>query len=305
MMLFGVTLAKRYTPRQKSIFLSQAHKYFQDLGYKVSYQNIKSKLSSVTNMVIGELSTTSVVVACAYDTPSKAALPNYLYYPFNRKKNLQQENINLIIQFILMGLCFLGIYFLLSHSKGYSLLFKIVSFLISGILGFTAYKLMKGYANKVNFNRCSASVALIAKLALKLKEKKSIAFVLLDQNVNSYEGLKLLKNEIKNSKKIIIYLDSLSFGTKLVCAHNEKMNNTSVQLLKQLKPLELIDKTYGTERCEDTMLHFFTDMLVLTSGEIIQGQLAVKNSRSSKDYEVDMNRLESIEKGIETFLCEV
>ncbi len=304
-MLFGVTLAKRYTAKQKSIFLSQVYQYFLKLGYKISYQNNSNKVNPVTNMVIGELDTASVVVVCAYDTPSRVVIPNYLYYPFNTKKNLREENINLFFQFILMGICFISIYFLLIFFKTYSLLFKIISSLICGILVIIAYKLMKGSANRVNFNRCSSSVALIAKLAQELKENKNISFVLLDQNVNSYEGLKLLKKELKNNKKLILYLDSLAFGTNLVCAHNEKMNDIADLLVNHLKDLNIINKTYKQERCRETMLHFFDNMLVLTSGEIIRGELAVKNSRSGKDYQLDINRLERIEKGIEPFLCEV
>ncbi|GFP76437.1 hypothetical protein bsdtw1_02540 [Clostridium fungisolvens] len=305
MMLFGVTLSKRYTFKQKKIFLSETHQYFQNLDYEISYQNNKSKLKSVTNMVIGELDKANVVVVCAYDTPSSVLLPNYLYYPFNIKKNLAQENINLVLQFVLMGLCFSAIYFLVSPFNTFSSIGKIIVSLLCGILGFIAYKLMQGSANKVNFNRSSASVALIGKLAEELKGNNDIAFVLLDQNINSYEGLKLLKKELKNSRKLILYLDCLAYGTYLVCAHNEKMKETADQLIYHLKPLNIINKTYKPERYEETMLKFSTNMLVLTNGEIINEQLAVKNTRSRKDYQLDIKRLESIEKGLGAFLVEV
>lgn len=305
MMLFGVTLAKRYTVKQKNIFLSQAHQYFVNLGYKINYQSTKSKLNSVTNMVIGDIDKADIAVVCPYDTPSSVVLPNYLYYPFNTKKNLQQENINIIIQFILMALCFAGIYFLFLPFNTYSASFKTVSVIICGILAFISYKLMKGSPSKVNFNRCSASVALIAKLAGELKNHENIAFVLLDKSVNSFEGLKLLQQELKNSKKKILYLDSLASGEKLVCAHGEEMNETAALLVHHLESLNIINRTYEPQRCEEIMLRFSSGMLVLTSGEIIHGQLAVRNARSGRDYELDMDRLEKIEERLEAFLCEV
>lgn len=55
LMLFGVTLAKRYTNRQKRFFRSQVEPFFKKLGYTVEFQAVKKKLIHVSNILIGDV----------------------------------------------------------------------------------------------------------------------------------------------------------------------------------------------------------------------------------------------------------
>ena len=105
MMLFGVTLAKRYTNRQKRIFYSQLEPFLEKMGYTIKYQQLQKKLIRVKNILIGDIYKAQYVVLCPYDTPSRSLLP-YKYYPFNSSKNLQQENKELLLRsLIYIGSC--------------------------------------------------------------------------------------------------------------------------------------------------------------------------------------------------------
>ncbi len=75
-MLFGVTLAKRYTNRQKKVFFSQVEPFFTNLGYTVTVQENKKKWLRVFNILIGDICKAQYIVLCPYDNPSKSLLPN-------------------------------------------------------------------------------------------------------------------------------------------------------------------------------------------------------------------------------------
>lgn len=105
MMLVGVTLARRYTRKQKEIFLAevcpQCVKLVED-----GISNPAFRMLHVCNLVIGDLAHAKTVIACAYDTPASAQLP-IRYYPLNPRKNTQAESWNLAWEWILGAACFL------------------------------------------------------------------------------------------------------------------------------------------------------------------------------------------------------
>ena len=178
MMLFGVTLAKRYTNRQKRIFYSQAGPFFRKLGYTVEFQKVKKNINRVVNIIIGDIKKAKYIVLCPYDTPSKALLP-YKYFPFNCSENRRQENTGLVLHSIFfVGLCILA-YFTFDHFSNFSTLLKVLGIVVFAFLIIFSYRIISGIPNPVNFNKNSASVALVAALAEKTKKNSSVCYVLL------------------------------------------------------------------------------------------------------------------------------
>ena len=74
MMLVGVTLARRYTRKQKEIFLAEVCRQCREAGWKTEFQTRHSRMLHVCNLVIGDLAHAKTVIACAYDTPASAQL---------------------------------------------------------------------------------------------------------------------------------------------------------------------------------------------------------------------------------------
>jgi hypothetical protein len=302
MMLFGVTLAKRYTRTQKRIFYSQAEPLFNDLGFSFEFQQSQSRISQITNIIIGNLAQAQYIVLCPYDTPAKSLLP-YRYYPFNWSDNARQENREIFLQTLFyIGLSAL-IYLVAAQFLVLALWQKIIGIALLSVLLFYSYKLIVGIANPINFNRNSASLALLFSLAQHTQRTKKVAYVLLDKNTGSNAGLKLLAESQLIKDQDLIYLDCLAHGDEIVCAHEPASNVEAQKLIAALSKIELIDHQFeDNDRIKDTNLQVFPHMLHLCVGEVENRKFLVRNTRSKKDFKVDMPRLEMLREGLTKYL---
>lgn len=301
LMLFGVTLAKRCTKRQKRIFYSQVVPFFEKLGYSVDFQKSDGRFNQTSNLIIGNIAKSKTVIVCPYDTPTTTLLP-YKYYPFNWKNNLNQENFNLGLNFVIYVLFGGLLFYFLNYFSHQNSLLSISGTILLVLLVFLSYSIIGGIPNPVNFNKNSASLALLASIAQRISNDPSVSFVLLDNNVSSSTGLKLLtKNEqIKN--KFLIYLDCVTLGDKIACIHNQESNSVASDLEKCLSDLNIIDKMITDERGKDTNLQLFPRMVHICAGSVKNQHFVVLGTRSKKDFKVDIPQMEKIQKGLLTYL---
>jgi len=299
MMLVGVTFGRRYTKKEKSYFGETIAKYFSELGYDVTIQTKQSAFSVANNIVIGNLDQARKVIVVAYDTPGTISVPNYRYYPFNSKRNLRNESLSLAIRFLVTSILFVLIYFLLRNFMQYELWMKVVAAILSALLAWFSFFYLKGQGNPVNFNRNSASIALVCFVARENKGK-NVAFVLLDQCVNSYEGLKALKEQISGEGKEVLMLDTLAYGEELVLVKKGKTN--AVSIVNNKEGLSIYEKPYDEISAGNNFMQLFPNMLYLASGDNENKQFIVKNSRSVRDCNVDIDRLETISKTVLSYM---
>jgi hypothetical protein len=301
LMLFGVTLAKRYTNRQKRFFRSQVEPFFKKLGYTVEFQAVKKKLIHVSNILIGDVHKAQYIVLCPYDTPSKSLLP-YKYYPYNLSENLRQENLELFLRsLIYVGSCFLA-YFTFKQFAFLPTFWKVFSVILSAGLIFFCYRLIVGIPNPVNFNRNSASVALLAALAERSRKNTDIAYVLLDNTVSSNTGWRLFADDESLKNKMIIYIDCVSYGDQLVCAHNQTTSLEAKKLVGFLTGVDVMDHVFSEEQLKGTNLQFIPKMLHVCTGTIENHDFLVRNTRSKKDFKIDVPRLEILCNGLQNYL---
>ena len=302
MMLFGVTLAKRYTRAQKRIFYSQAEPLFKELGFSFEFQQSQSRLSQITNLIIGSLAQAQYIVLCPYDTPAKSLLP-YQYYPFNWSENARQENRDIFLQTLFyIAVCGLA-YLVAAHFLVLALWLKIISALVLSSLLIYSYMLIVGIPNPINFNRNSASLALLLSLAQHTHRTKKVAYVLLDKNTSSNAGLKLLAESQMIKNQNLIFLDCLANGKDIVCAHEPASHAESQKLIAALSKINLIDHQFeNADRMKDTNLQIFPNMLHLCVGEVENRKFLVRNTRSKKDFKVDISRLELLREGLIKYL---
>jgi hypothetical protein len=301
LLLFGVALAKRYTYRQKKFFFEQVKPFFSKLGYKVTLRENKQKLIRISNIFIGDIHKARYVILCPYDTPSRSLLP-YKYYPFNLSENLHQERIELFLRsLIYIGSC-LCAYFTFKHFLMFHIVVKVLSILFFiGIIYF-CYRLITGIPNPVNFNRNSASVALIAALVGRVKYQSNTAFVFLDNTISSNAGLRFFAEDEILKNKVFIYLDCIAYGEEFVCAHNRNTNSEAEKLVSFLKGMDVIDKGFPEEQLKGTNLDLFPKLLHLCAGAIEDHYFVVRNTRSKKDFKVDVPRLEILCTGLANYL---
>jgi hypothetical protein len=301
LLLFGVTLAKRYTKRQKRIFYSQVVPYFEKLGYSVVFQESQEKLNQASNILIGDIHKASRVVLCPYDTPTTTLFP-YKYYPFNWGDNLHQEYADLVLNFLIYAAIGGLLFYFLNYVSGVSPFLKAIGTVLLVILVLFSYALIGGFPNPVNFNKNSASIALLATLAEKMKGNTNTCFVLLDKNTTNSTGLKLLAKDERFKNKFLIYLDCLASGEKFAYVHKQEPGSEALKLLDSLQGLDVLDKAIDKEREKDTNLQLFPRMVHICVGTIEKQKFVVLNTRSKKDYQVDIPRLEKIADGLLNYL---
>jgi hypothetical protein len=299
MMLYGVTLGRRYSRGEKVRFVEAVAIFFTELGYSIRVQSKQDAFSSTNNLIIGDIKKAKRVFLVAYDTPATITIPNYRYFPFNPKRNLRNESIDVLINFAIASLSFIIMFFLLKDFGQYELWKKIVTVLVGILLTWMAYDRLRKKGNRINFNRNSASIALLCELAKSYKGK-NVAFVMLDQTVNSYLGLKLLREEMTGDGKVFILLDCLAKGEELVIVCKGNVN--SELIVNNGEDLKIYQKDFDEFQNQENILGFFPNMLYMASGSNEEKQFVVRNTRSKKDYDVDMDRLETIHRILLTYL---
>lgn len=173
MMLYGVTLGKRRTAKQKYLFAQQLNESLPPRGWPVRVQQREGRFSKIENLIAGDLANAKVVIAVPFDTPAKALRPQK-YYPFHPDKNVQQRGRDLALQCVLELLCFGAacLMFWSGRGTGAMLPRTLAALLLAGV----GVWLLLPHASPCNFSRCSGAVATAVKLAEDLSGEENIAF---------------------------------------------------------------------------------------------------------------------------------
>lgn len=296
MMLYGVTLGKRYSKRQKAWFFSHIGKAYPALGFPLTLDESKSRAFGVSNAVAGDWEKAGVIFAASYDTPTRSFLPNLCYYPFHTEKNIAEERKDLALQAVLTLMLAAVAYFsarLFLSGQGVE---KILFLLLAMGVALCTIYFATPRANRFNFNRNSASLAVMEKIAENCKGNPNVAFAFLDKNVNSFEGLKEFQNSRALGEKHVVLLDCLSYGPTLLLAHRAGENAQAEKLIELAKNagVQVTDRVYSDQAAEQNVLSFAKHMLVLVSGTVKGKEFVVEHTKSPQDIQVDTERLSGI-----------
>ncbi len=296
LMLFGITLGKRNTYKRKVMFINEFSRALLERKIPIQIHQQKKGMQKSTHVALGDLKQASVIFIAGYDTADKIFLPNYRYYPFNTQKNIRSESRHLMIQTmlsIMLALMAAGLLLSLNHFTWVGkLIVGLAVLLLAGLILW----MTKGIGNAINFNRNSASVALVHEIMKECADNKQIAAILADDTVASYQGLKQIRtwfSEDELKQKQFILLDCLAYGEMLVAAHGQTMKEQAQRLMK-CSDLEMTERNYNAQRVEETALKFFTNSIYLVSGKIMDKEFVVEHTRSNQDYRIDVQRCEKI-----------
>ena len=97
MMMWGVTLGKRYTNKEKSTFLQEAEKKLADENIDYSVYEKKSSIMDVRHLIVHCPEKAKVIIAVPYDTPENTLYSKYQWYPFSKSKKIKMDKICLLI----------------------------------------------------------------------------------------------------------------------------------------------------------------------------------------------------------------
>ncbi len=296
---FGITLGKRNTKKQKQLFIEEVSKIAQSYDWDIEFFNKKKFGFINSHMVIGDLKKAKHVVMAAYDTPTKLLLPNQKYYPFKQEKNFSTDQLNLVLQVIVSSILFIGLYVLVSNTVMWkSWILKTIVWGISFIVFTQLFKLMTGYPNRFNHNRNSASLVVIIDLLKEKSLKNKVAFVLVDKASSGMEGYKDIReqNLIPTHTKTLI-LDGLASGEILALATSHKFERNAQEFIENFKT-DITLKAYKEESSENQIFSYFPSGMMLVSGDRYNNDLVLENTRTKKDYDVNVERLINIRNGI-------
>ncbi|XKM13507.1 hypothetical protein RCS94_10855 [Orbaceae bacterium ac157xtp] len=284
---YAIIFGKRFSIKDKIAFLRVITKELMQLNYRVDTKVAKLALTNKKNQhyynaYIGDLEKADLIIATYYDT----AITN-----FNLLKTYAfQHQFSKISYFI--GIAPIIFVFLLSVILNWFIFIPHIQyegfFSVSGILTvlstlFLFYLILKyknGIPNKNNFVCNSSSIITIINLIQKLdkKEKKKIAFVLLDAGCTNQYGLKMLENYSKTvHEKTFIFLDSIGNGDELCFFKSPK---SKLNMPNQTININTIDTS-------------LTDYLLISSGKVSTNkQILIANAHSRKDKQLSPERLE-------------
>ena len=300
MMLYGVTLGKRRTKREKYLFAKQIGEAFPPLGCPVQVQQLNERVFQVENLIAGDLTTAEVVFVTPFDTPAKTVYPAN-YYPFHPELTVRENRRDIIVQFLLALVLLLAATLALRLGLATAALApRVTAFVAAGALALTGVWRLFSHSNPYNFNRASASIAVMAKLAEELHGNNKVAFAFCDRSATTYEGYKLLAKNLAGPSAVIL-LDCIADGEKLALAHSKFSAARADQFIALLGDTPVLRRSYEENELGRNVLSIFPTGLMLTSGSVQQGEFVVQHTGTKHDVGLNLPRLEQSKQALAAF----
>lgn len=282
--------SKRRTSKQKNKFIQNVYNMFTGLGYKVKISEKSMGLKKIRNIIIGDIDLAETVYVAGYDTTDQILLNRNKYYPLNTRYNVRSYMKNTIVRFFIsIVFSLIGIYLL--YYTANSPLTNSVFLVVFG-LAFIALGAWFSYgiSNNANFSK-SSSIFMMLNLA-KDEQSSSIAYVLCDQASYSEIGLDFLVDDIvRIQDKLIIYLDCLAHGEKLLlCSNNRKEINEMADYYSDHNIV--FDELHNKN---ETRFKNFNNVIVICAGNISDNNdFYVSDVLTKYDCSIDITLLNSI-----------
>ncbi|MEA5017220.1 MAG: hypothetical protein VB009_00710 [Erysipelotrichaceae bacterium] len=282
--------SKRRTSKQKRRFIQNVYNMFTGLGYKVKISEKSMGFKKIRNIIIGDIDVAETIYVAGYDTTDQIILNSNDYYPLNTRYNVRSYMKNTIIRFLISSVfSLIGIYSLY-YSANYPLASSILPVFFGLIFIGLGTWFSYGISNTTNFSK-SSSIFIILNLA-KHEKSSSIAYVLCDQASYSEIGLDFLVDDtVKIKDKLIIYLDCLSRGEKLLlCSNNVKeIREMADHYSDHNIAFADLDNKY------ETRFKNFNNIIVISAGKLSDNnEFYVSDVLTKYDCSIDITLLNSV-----------
>lgn len=282
-LIFG----RRFFAKEKIAFLRVISKELLQLGYQLDAKLAKLQLSkrryqNFYNGYIGDLNNADIIICTHYDTSVKQfnLTSKYAFYNDFNKKSYLISLLPIISVFLISLVLNYFIFIPDIQESGFVTLSGLFSLLTTLVFFYFVIRYHSGIPNQKNFVCNSSSIVLMLNLIKKLdkKQRKKIAFVLLDGGCSSAFGMRMLESYSKDiTKKTVIFLDSIG-------------NGDDIQLFKPANYQLCLANRQFIEGYIDTK---FKRYLLITSGERDKlNRVRVKFANSSKDNTLSAERIE-------------
>ncbi len=282
---FGLILGKRFTDNQKKRFLDEVQSDFNNQNLQNHIYTVKQGYHRSNHLLVGDVEKAKTIIVAYYDTPS-IALPLFDYEPLSIKAKLKTERKILILNtFLTLLTLYMTSGVLLAVLSIEQVWIRIIALIVTLLFIAIELKSFEGFANKINYNRNSAAIAVMISLAEYTKQNR-FAMIFVDRACSSLKGYEQVINmEMINKKARFIILDSIAFGEDLYIAGEKHRDNIDV------------DHKY-IETNSSCWISMFNDPMLIFCGESHEERFVVKNTRCFNDFKIDMDRLEKIRRNL-------
>lgn len=280
---------KRYSKKQKIRFLRYIQRSAQEKGVKMYLDEGEASGKSGCNVYLGPTQRAKTILAVPYDTPSRLWWPGLHYYPMDPGRNARQESLVMALNFALAAVL-LAAYWFAVFRRCFSVGGLTGGLALFGLLlmALLAVNLVLGSANAKNYSRNSASLALALEIFDGLQDG-SVAVALLDNACAGLGGYARLADYLggRARQANVVIFDCVMSGSEL-------HGHCTREHIEALAARNGDIQWHEAASEGNAVLSLFPRGMVITGGSRIGDATVVKGTRSGKDDELDMERMERV-----------
>ena len=289
MIAFAGIFGKRYSKKQKIRFLRYIQSSAQEKGVKMYLDEGEASGKSGCNVYLGPTQRAKTILAVPYDTPSRLWWPGFHYYPMDPERNARQESLVMALNFALAAVL-LAAYWFAVFRRCFSAGGPIGGLALFGLLlvALLAVNLVLGSANAKNYSRNSASLALALEIFEGLQDG-SVAVALLDNACAGLGGYARLAEYLggRARQTNVVILDCVMSGSEL-------HGHCTKERIEALAARNGDIQWHEAASEGNAVLSLFPRGMVITGGSWIGDATVVKGTRSGRDDELNMERMERV-----------
>lgn len=289
MIAFAGIFGKRYSKKQKIRFLRYIQSSAQEKGVKMYLDEGEASGKSGCNVYLGPTQRAKTILAVPYDTPSRLWWPGFHYYPMDPERNARQESLVMALNFALAAVL-LAAYWFAVFRRCFSAGGPIGGLALFGLLlvALLAVNLVLGSANAKNYSRNSASLALALEIFDGLQDG-SVAVALLDNACAGLDGYARLAEYLggRARQTNVVILDCVMSGSEL-------HGHCTKERIEALAARNGDIQWHEAASEGNAVLSLFPRCMVITGGSWIGDATVVKGTRSGRDDELNMERMERV-----------
>ena len=280
---------KRYSKKQKIRFLRYIQRSAQEKGVKMYLDEGEASGKSGCNVYLGPTQRAKTILAVPYDTPSRLWWPGLHYYPMDPGRNARQESLVMALNFALAAVLLAAYWFAVFRrcfsAGGLTGGLALFGLLLMALL---AVNLVLGSANAKNYSRNSASLALALEIFDGLQDG-SVAVALLDNACAGLGGYARLAEYLggRARQANVVIFDCVMSGSEL-------HGHCTRERIEALAARNGDIQWHEAASEGNAVLSLFPRGMVITGGSRIGDATVVKGTRSGRDDELNMERMERV-----------
>lgn len=280
---------KRYSKKQKIRFLRYVQRSAQEKGVKMYLDEGEASGKSGCNVYLGPTQRAKTILAVPYDTPSRLWWPGLHYYPMDPGRNARQESLVMALNFALAAVL-LAAYWFAVFRRCFSVGGLTGGLALFGLLlmALLAVNLVLGSASAKNYSRNSASLALALEIFDGLQDG-SVAVALLDNACAGLGGYARLADYLggRARQANVVIFDCVMSGSEL-------HGHCTRERIEALAARNGDIQWHEAASEGNAVLSLFPRGMVITGGSRIGDATVVKGTRSGRDDEFNMERMERV-----------